>query len=434
MTSAPERGSQALRASSANSASAWRAAPAPHMQRRTLLKSLAAASACAALPGLGRAAGRQALRIGVLLPRSGYLRAAGDACFQGAELARQLLPHLGYAPFELVAGDTGEDAGSAVRAARELLQQGVQLLVGCFDSSQTVEVAKLAEAQPLPLLINIAAAPSITQQGYRFVFRNFPDAQRIVTDSYRLQKELFRLTGFTPRALALLYIENGRGIELIHDLFAPMAMPYELAVSLPYDPRAQDLSKQVAQAAASGADALWLVSRMGDAIRITRELIRQDWSPGLLMSSNANFHDAAYREALGVNADYAVTFTPSYDPRLPLSRRVRELQAALHPAQALETEQIYTFEAVRIAADAYRRARSSAPEALAAALRTTSIAESLSGAPLRFDAQGQNSALGLDAIQNLHGVGQVVLPARAAQARPVLPMPAWHTRASASAA
>lgn len=425
MTNARAQALARLRGSSANRAGCG-TLPGRGVRRRTLIQSLAAAGACAALPRARAAA--ETLRIGVLLPRSGYLRGAGDACFEGAELARQLLPQLGYPRFELVAADSGEDPGSAARAAQELMRERIQLLVGCFDSSQTVEVAKIAEAQPLPLVINIAAAPSITQQGYRFVFRNFPDAQRIVTDSYRLQKELFRITGFTPHAVAVLYIENGRGIELIRDLFPQMGMPYELAGSIAYDPRAEDLSRPVAEAAAGGADALWLVSRMGDAIRITRELIRQDWNVRLLMSSNANFHDPVYREALGVNADYAVTFAPGYDPKLPLSRRVRELQAQRNPTHPLQTEQIYTFEAVRVAADAYRRARSSAPEALAAALRTTSLGESLTGAPLRFDAQGQNTGLGLDAIQNLHGVGQVVLPSKAAEARPVLPMPPWKAR------
>lgn len=372
---------------------------------------------------------RGSLQIGVLLPRSGYLAPSGDACFAGAALARTLLPQLGYPTVALLEADTGEGVDSAVHATQALLEGGrVHLLIGCFDSGQTVEVAALAEQHRVPLIINIAAAPAITQQGYRFVFRNFPDAVRIVSDSYRLQKELFAATGFTPRRLVLMHINNGRGIELIDELYPSMTMPYEKVGAIAYDPREEDLSTQVAAAKATGADALWTVSRMGDAIRITRELVRQSWTPGILMSSNADLHEAPYLQALGPYADYAVTFAPFYDPNKPLSRRLQALQDQLSPRVPLGTEQVYTFEAVLIAADAYKRAGSTQAGALAEALRSTSLRDSVTGPRVSFDEHGQNTALGLTAIQNLQGSGRIVLPTAAAQARPVLPMPQWDER------
>ncbi len=384
--------------------------------------------AATGVAGAGLPARQPALRVGLLLPRSGYLSPAGQSCLAGAFLARTLLPQLGYPALRFLEGDTGEGIDSALSAARRVLASGAHVLVGCFDSGQTIEVAALAEKCQIPLIINIGAAQTITQQGYRFVFRNFPDAVRIVQDSYRLQKELFVATGFTPRKLALLHINNGRGIELIDALYPSMGMPYEKVAQIAYDPRAEDLSTEVAAAKATGADALWTISRMGDAIRIARELVRQRWTPGILMSSNADLHEAPYMRALGRYADYAVTFAPFYDPNKPLSRRLQALQEQVEPGVPLGTEHVYTFEAILIAADAFERARSVQPQALAQALRLTSLENSVTGPRIAFDAHGQNDALGLTAIQNLRGAGRVVLPRQAAQAQPILPMPSWDAR------
>ncbi len=378
---------------------------------------------------LAARAADETLVVGVLLPRTGYLAGSGDSCFEGVRLAQRLLPRLGLPKFAIVEADTGETPESAVMAAQLAIDRGAHVLIGCYDSGQTVVVAALAERRRVPMIVNVAAAPSITQQGYRYIFRNFPEAHRIVADSYALQKQLFEKTKFTPRKVVVLHINNGRGIEAIQEMWSEMHMPYEMAAPIAYDPKAADLSKEVAAARASDADALWTVSRADDAIRIARELIEQDWTPSILMSSNAGLHDPAYRDALGLYADYAITFAPYFDPNKNLTKRLQRAQFDLAPHTPLGTLQAYTFEAVLIAMDAFRRARSADPDLLAAALRATDIKNNVTPGPgISFDAKGQNTSLGLIAIQNLRGAACVVLPDTAAQASPVLPMPAWSAR------
>ena len=75
--------------------------------------------------------------------------------------------------------------------AEQLVSDGAQLLVGAFDSGQTTAIAQVAEQKGIPLVINIAASPAITEQGYRFVFRNFPTAQTILAGAFAAQKEVF---------------------------------------------------------------------------------------------------------------------------------------------------------------------------------------------------------------------------------------------------
>ena len=56
------------------------------MDRRQFTQSLAAAAAAATFPGLVRAQA-QKLKIGAILPRSGYLGFIGQSCQKDADLA-----------------------------------------------------------------------------------------------------------------------------------------------------------------------------------------------------------------------------------------------------------------------------------------------------------------------------------------------------------
>jgi branched-chain amino acid transport system substrate-binding protein len=79
-----------------------------------------------------------------------------------------------------------------------------------------------------------------------------------------------------------------------------------------------------------------------------------------------------------------------------------------------------------IAADAYKRARSTDPKILADAIRQTSIplANRMSlGGAIKFNAKGQVEGNLSAAIQNLKGRPTVTLPAEFAEANVVFPSP-----------
>jgi branched-chain amino acid transport system substrate-binding protein len=87
--------------------------------------------------------------------------------------------------------DTESNVDTARARAEKLISDGAQLLIGAFDSGHTTAIAQVAEQKGIPLVINIAASPAITEQGYKFVFRNFPTAPMILNDAFENQKEVF---------------------------------------------------------------------------------------------------------------------------------------------------------------------------------------------------------------------------------------------------
>ncbi len=90
---------------------------------------------------------------------------------------------------------------------------------------------------------------------------------------------------------------------------------------------------------------------------------------------------------------------------------------------------VEAFEALLVAADAYKRTRSTDPKALADAIRTTNITDNVSIGPgIQFDAKGQNDKLKNAAIQNRGGKLVTVAPKEASNAAPELPMPPYDRR------
>src|SRR4051795_1350472 len=401
------------------------------LNRRRLLAGAAAATTVMAAPAIVRAQGGM-LKVGVLLPRSGAQAGIGQDCYRGVELANPIFKGLGLPELEIMNADTETNVEVARARAEKLIADGAQLLVGAFDSGQSSAIAQVAEQKGIPFVINIAAAPPITEQGYKFVFRNFPTAGMILSDAFANQKEVFAESGKEPKSVVFLHVNDTFGTAMKNGVGAVMPkfnMPYTIKETISYDPTARDLSVEVSKAKAAGADALLVVSRLNDAILLTRELVKQRWSPMGILSMGPGWYEDQYLKTLGKLGDGPLSFVPWYDPNKKLSKQLEGALAKKYPEINLNTNHIYTFEALLVAADAYKRAGSADPKALADAIRKTNITDNVSPGPgIQFDAKGQNDKLKLSAIQNRDGKTPTVAPKVAADAKAEWPMKPYDKR------
>jgi branched-chain amino acid transport system substrate-binding protein len=404
--------------------------------RRAFLAG-ASAAAVSATPIARSFAQTAPLKVGVVHPSSGFMAAVGQQCNRGAEIAPAILRDMGYPAIELMFGDTESNPDVSRTAGERLIQAGAQILVGAFDSGQTTTLAQAAEQHGIPLVINIAGAPQITEQGYKFVFRNFPRAPDIVTGGLDLHKTIFTTSGKTPNKAICLYRNDTYGNAIKGALGAIVPkynMPYEIADFIGYDPQARDLSVEVAKAKASGAEIVIAASVANDAVLLTREMVKQRFEPWGVLSAGPGWYEPAYRNALGKYGNYVISSVPWYDPRKKLAQRMLEVFTQKFPGELADTGPVYTFEAILIVADAYKRAGSAAPQALADALRATNIPADQTvtvgnGKGISFDAKGQVNGIPMTGVQNLDGLPKVVLPEVSAEAKLIFPVPGWSKRA-----
>ncbi len=411
-----------------------RQSPAASVTRRRFAAGAGAAGLLAGTApfDIARAQG-SALKVGVLLPRSGVQASIGQDCQRGVEVAPPIFKELGLPELAIMNADTETNVEVARARAEKLIGDGAQLLVGAFDSGQSTAIAQVAEQKGIPFVINIAAAPPITEQGYKFVFRNFPTAPMILSDAFANQKEVFEVTGKAPKSVVFMHVNDTFGTAMARDLpglLPKFNMPYQVVEQIAYDPAARDLSVEVAKAKATGAEALLMVSRLNDAILITRELVKQRFAPMAVLSMGPGWYEDQYLKTLGKLSDGPLSFVPWYDPNKKLSQRLEAALAKAYPGINLNTNHVFTFEALLVAADAYKRAGSTDPKALADAIRKTDITDNVSVGPgIQFDAKGQNDKLKNSAIQNRGGKLPTVAPKAAANAAPQLPMTPYDRRA-----
>ncbi len=400
--------------------------------RRTLTAGLGAGIASGIMPfNIARAQGT-ALKVGVLLPRSGVQAGIGQDCQRGVDISAGILKDLGMPQLQIMSGDTESSVDVARSRAEKLISDGAQLLVGAFDSGQSTAIAQVAEQKGIPFVINIAAAPQITEQGYKFVFRNFPTAGMLLGDAFANQKEVFTAAGAEPKTAVFMHVNDTFGTAMkggIGVVMPKFDMPYKLVETIAYDPTARDLSVEIAKAKATGADALLMVSRLNDAILLTRELIKQRWSPMAILSMGPGWYEDQYLKTLGKLSDGPLSFVPWYDPNKPLSKKLEDALAKAHAGVNLNTNHVYTFEALLVAADAYKRAGSADSKALAEAIRKSNITNNVSPGPgIQFNEKGQNDKLKNSAIQNRGGKLVTVAPKVAANAKVEWPLKPYDKR------
>jgi branched-chain amino acid transport system substrate-binding protein len=406
--------------------------PSHHaLTRRTLLAGTAAAASFLAAPAILRAQGGP-LKVGVLLPRSGAQAGIGQDCFRGVELTNPILKDVGLGELAFMNADTETNVEVARSRAEKLIADGAQLLMGAFDSGQSTAIAQVAEQKGIPFVINIAAAPPITEQGYKFVFRNFPTAPMILGDAFQNQKEIFEAAGKAPTSVVFMHVNDTFGTSMaqaIPNVLPKFNVPYTIKETIAYDATARDLSVEIAKAKATGADALLVVSRLNDAILLTREMVKQRWTPMGVLSMGPGWYEDQYLKTLGKLGDGPLSFVPWYDPNKKLSKALEAALAKKYPEINLNTNHIYTFEALLVAADAYKRAGSADPKALADAIRATNITDNVSTGPgISFNAKGQNDKLKNAGIQNRGGKLVTVAPKGATNAAAEWPMSAYDKR------
>ena len=182
--------------------------------RREVLKAAAAATALSALPfpGVLRAQS-QPLKVGVILPLTGPIAAPGLASKRGMDLAFKMYAEQGmqmepqYADFE-------SKAENGRLAAERLLRDGCSVLIGAWDSGATISAAQAAEAAKVPLVVFVASAAQITEQGFTQVFRNFTNGTQLTRDAIQLIKGLEKTTGRDIKTAVVMHVNDTFGMAM----------------------------------------------------------------------------------------------------------------------------------------------------------------------------------------------------------------------------
>ena len=150
------------------------------LDRRQVLKYLAALGATSVVPGVAACGGSSLdggprntspIKIGLLAPQSGVYEVIGEDVIKGFELYLQLHDNqLGGREVTLIKADEGDTANSGKTAAEKLIKNDqVLALTGVVNSTVMTAIKDLVETSQVPL-IGSNASPT-TLQGVKYIWR-----------------------------------------------------------------------------------------------------------------------------------------------------------------------------------------------------------------------------------------------------------------------
>jgi branched-chain amino acid transport system substrate-binding protein len=372
---------------------------------------------------------KTAFKIGFLTPKTGVDAESGTSCERAARIGKSFLKFLGV-DLEIIVSDTESNAEVARLKAEKLINDGVHCLIGAYNSAATATIAQVAEQHKVPFIVNLSAADTLTEQGYQYLFRNFPTSKMLADNSISGIKTLFAENNFAPKTGTLIVLNDAYGQTML-DAFqiaeSQQRMPFNLEKIIQFDTKAKDLSTEVAKIKSINSDVLLIVSRINSTNLIMKELIRQNHNPKAIISPGGQgFYEGQFLKNFKEKADNLYTVNAWFDPVSSLTKRAISVFNKYYPEKLFEMNVAFSLEAIYLATMAYKQAQSNKAEKLCEALRNISLSEGIIyGGNIEFNEKGQRTNIRSVSLMNQDGMPRVVSPKGLHETQAIFPFPGF---------
>ncbi len=329
-------------------------------------------------------------------------------------------------PLKLVyANDEGKPKPGE-RAVIDLVENnGALMLVGAYQSSNTIYMARIADKLDRPFLVCTAADDRITQRKWKNVYRLNPPAK-----GYTNGLEDFFLNKIKPKSMAIVYENSPYGTSgAMRMMWFCRGNNIDLRAIEPYHKerlRADYFERIVARLKEDPPDVIYMISYLKDAAVLVKN-IRDAKIDSLLVGGAGGFTSQKFITQAGASANLLLTatlWTPSlkYPGTKEYYDQYTEKYAAspdYHGAEA--------YSALMVAADVLKRADSYSPESIRTALDNTDLITPFG--PVKFRSyenfERQNS-LPTQVLQIMNGKFECVWPQEHANSN-FIPPSYWRT-------
>lgn len=414
--------------------------------RRTIARLGLVAPALALLPR-GLSAADAPVRIGAPYPLTGGAASAGVAVKQAVEVAVDIinnphpelpklplaptagLPGLGGRAVEVIFADhQGNPAIAQSEALRLITQDKVVALVGCYQSSCGLTASAVAERYGIPFMASEASAPSLTERGFKWLFRPTP----IGTDFGAAYASFLlgcKARGIKVDKVAVVNENTEYGTSTGNAIIAAAAEKgLKVDPRIAYNANSSDVSAQVLQLKSADPDVVIFVSYTSDSILFAKTMHTLNWKPPVLIGDDSGFSDNAFIQAVSDLAQGAINRS-SFDAGPPgSSSYVVSGIYEKHAGHALDDTSARGMQGFLALMEAINRAGSTEPAKIQAALRSQDLKPDqlmIGYNGIKYDAKGQNT-LAATLLVQLEGKRYVpVWPDKSAAHEAALPFKGW---------
>jgi branched-chain amino acid transport system substrate-binding protein len=313
-------------------------------------------------------------------------------------------------PLKLVyANDQGKPKPGE-KAVTELVEKaGAVMLVGAYQSSNTIHMARIADKLDKPLLVCTAADDRITQRQWKNVYRLNPPAK-----GYTEGLESFFLSKIKPKSMAIVYENSPYGTGgAMRMMWFCRGNNIDLRAIEPYHKErlsADYFNRIIARLKEDSPDVIYMVSYLKDAALLVKN-IRDAKIDSLLVGGAGGFTSRKFIDKAGDNANHLLTAT-LWTPYLkyPGTKEYYD-QYIKKYASTPDYHGAEAYSALMVAADVLKRADSFSPESIRAALDKTDLMTPFG--PVKFtsyDKFERQNSLPTQVLQIINGKFECVWP------------------------
>ena len=403
------------------------------VSRRSFLRTAGAVAVVGAMPGIGRAQGKE-VKVGYILPVTGPLAFEAQLALNGLQLAVDEvnaaggIKSLGGAKLVLLPGDTQQKVELGNSEAARLIDQGVAALIGPFSSLVAYSVRQLTEKNKTPFLLLAAVADNLTEGGLRYVFRVQPNGKAMATLTMNNMFEMAKASNVSIKRVAMMHEDGNFGTTMGNHVEAfGGKLGYTLVQRIPYSLKSPDFTAELSKVKASRPDLLVISGYYGDSKIIAETAAKLRIGVHALVG----LANAAYSNPKFIADNRELTdqlFDGNYWHN-PKSDRAKAVFAAYQKRfnATLTSHGVQAYAVIGVLKDALERAGSADRDKLRDALAKTNLADHiLPQDAIKFDETGENVNATPALLQVQGGKPVVVGPARFAEAKPVFPVPKWR--------
>ena len=409
--------------------------PDSGVSRRSFIKYSGAAGIAGALAGCGlqddSSSGGDGgssgeLVIGSNHPLSGSLSNTGERMNQAVELAAMMknenggIESAGGAEVSVVSGDNegAQELGGEV--AQELVDEGADVLTGCYSSPVTSAATRVAERERVPFVISVSVANSILQDTQlNYAYRPQPSARKMGVDHARLMPQVAEENGISVDTVGLFYIDISFGQSVSSTLKSELSDQGIDVVAEETIGFGDTADTQVTSFRDADPDAVIATTYRGGTIELLNAMDNQDYRPPILAGcSNAALNDVSALKEMGETTEGALATNFALNPTIDRAGEVRQRFQREFDA-GFDANVAMTYAATEVILAAAEEAGSTDPEEINTALGGITVEDHIAGMPpitFRDNGENDNALAPLFQVQNLED--KIVAPDEFAETEP----------------
>jgi len=333
-------------------------------------------------------------------------------------------------PLKLVYGNDRGEIRAGVEIIKELVRRrGAIMLVGAYQSSNTKNMAGIADALDRPFLVCTAADDQITRMKWKNVYRLNPPVSE-----YAKGLEDFFLKKIRPKSIAVFYENSpfGTGLALRmmyfcrdNDIKITAIMPYHKERAKEESIGAVYFQRVIRPLKEEPPDVVYMGSYLKDGALLIKK-IRELKIKALLTGGAGGFTSQKFITTAGKNAENLLTAT-LWTPQLQYPGTKNYYNQYIKKYSTLpDYHGAEAYSALLVAADALKRAESFRPDGIRAALDKTDMITPFG--PVKFKSYGKferQNSLPTQVLQIVNDKFECVWPQNLATSNFVVP-PDWR--------